>query len=114
MASASAASRSPLVTGYPQCRNRGAFICHHDGIVAYRRHFAAEEPSPERCEASRVLTIEADHSQASQCHTGMLAPTPQRQPILRLGDHALFPGSQPGGYGGPRLSQHLGLEQVAV
>ena len=34
-----------------------------------KRHFTAEEPGPERCETSRVLTIEADHSQASQCHT---------------------------------------------
>jgi hypothetical protein len=58
-----------LVTGHPQCRDRDAFIGHHDGIVAYRRHFTAEEPGPERCETSRVLTIEADHSQASQCHT---------------------------------------------
>jgi hypothetical protein len=23
-----------LVTRYPQCRNRGAFICHHEDIVA--------------------------------------------------------------------------------
>jgi hypothetical protein len=45
-----------LVTGYPHCRNRGAFISHHDDIVAYRRHFATEEPGPERCETSRILT----------------------------------------------------------
>lgn len=77
-----------LVTGYPQCRNRGAFISHHDDIVAYRRLFAAEEPRPERCETSRVLTIKADQSQASQCHGTRLAPTPQRQPFRRLGDHA--------------------------
>jgi hypothetical protein len=69
-----------LVIGYPQCRNRGAMASHHDDIVAYRRHFAAEEPRPERCETSRVLTIEADQSQASQCHGTMLTPTPQRQP----------------------------------
>ena len=67
-----------LVTGYPQCRNRGAFISHHDDIVAYRRHFATEERRPERCETSRVLTIETDQSQASQCHAAMLAPTPHR------------------------------------
>jgi hypothetical protein len=77
-----------LVTGYPQCRNRGAFISHHDDIVAYRCHFATEERRPERCETSRVLTIEADQSQASQCHRLMLAPTPQRQQFRRLGDHA--------------------------
>jgi hypothetical protein len=61
-----------LVTGYPHCRNRGALISRHDDIVAYRRHLAAEERRPERCETSRVLTIEADQSQASQCHGAIL------------------------------------------
>ena len=55
-----------LVTGHPQCRNRGAFISHHDDIVVHWRHFTAEKPRPERCETSRVLAIEADLSQASQ------------------------------------------------
>jgi hypothetical protein len=77
-----------LVTGYPQCRNRDAFISHHEDTVAYGRHFATEEPCPERRETSRVLTIKADQSQTSQCHGTMLAPTPQRQPFRRLGDHA--------------------------
>jgi len=67
-----------LVAGHPQCRNRGAFISHHDDIVVYRRHFAAEERRPERCETSRVLTIEANQSQASQCHGAIVAPTQQR------------------------------------
>lgn len=61
-----------LVTGYPQCRNRGAFISHHEDTVAYGRHFATEEPCPERRETSRVLTIKADQSQTSQCHGTML------------------------------------------
>ena len=70
-----------LVTGHPQCRDRGASICHHDDIVVYRRDFAAEERRPECCETSRVLTIEADLSQASQCHGAILASTPQRTTI---------------------------------
>jgi hypothetical protein len=74
------------VTGYPQCRNGDDFIDHHDDIVVYRRHFAAEELRPERCETSRVLTIEADLSQPSQCHGTMLASTPRRQPFRRRGD----------------------------
>jgi hypothetical protein len=67
-----------LVTGHPQCRNRDGFISHHDDIVVYRRYFATEERRPEGCEISRVLTIEANHSQASQYHGVILAPTPQR------------------------------------
>jgi hypothetical protein len=70
-----------LVTGHPQCRDRGAFICHHDDIVVYRRHFATEERRPECCETSRVLTIEADLSQASQCHGAILASMRQRNTI---------------------------------
>ena len=70
-----------LVTGHPQCGNRGGFISHHDDIVVYRCHFATEERRPERCETGRVLTIEANHSQASQCHGAILAPTPQRKTI---------------------------------
>jgi len=62
-----------LVIGYSQCRNRSSLIFHHDDIVAYRRYFAAEERRPERCEIGRVLTIEADQSQASQCHSAILA-----------------------------------------
>jgi len=57
-----------LVTGYPHCRNRGAFMSHHDDIVANGRQFPAEEARPERRETSRVLAIEADLSKASQCH----------------------------------------------
>jgi hypothetical protein len=72
-----------LVTGHPQCRNRGAFISHHDDIVVHWRHFTAEKPRPERCETSRVLAIEADHSQASQCHGAILASTPQRRLFRR-------------------------------
>jgi hypothetical protein len=74
-----------LVTGYPQCRDRGAFISHYDDIVGYRRNFATEERRPERRESSRVLAIEADQSQASQRHGAMLASTPQRQSFRRLG-----------------------------
>jgi hypothetical protein len=66
-----------LVTGHPQCGNRGAFISHHDDIVVYRRHLATEERRPERCETGRVLTIEANQSQASQCHGAIVAPTQQ-------------------------------------
>jgi uncharacterized protein DUF664 len=62
------------VARYPQCRKRGAMAFHHDDIVAEGRHFTAEELRPERCETSRVLTIEADQSQASQCHGTMPAP----------------------------------------
>ena len=72
-----------LVTGHPQCRNRDGFISHHDDIVVYRRHVATEELRPERCETSRVLTIEADLSQASQCHGAILTSTPQRQSFRR-------------------------------
>ena len=75
-----------LVIGYPQGRNGDDFIYHHDDIVVYRRHFAAEELRPERRETSRVLTIEADLSQPSQCHGTMLASTPRRQPFRRRGD----------------------------
>jgi hypothetical protein len=74
-----------LVAGYPHCRDRRALISHHDDIVAYRPHFTAEEPRPERRETSRVLTIEADLSQASQCHGTMLTPAPQRQSFRSLG-----------------------------
>ena len=66
-----------LVAGYPHCRKRGAFISHHDDIVALRHHFATEERRPERCETGRVLTIEANQSQASQCHGAIVAPTQQ-------------------------------------
>jgi hypothetical protein len=76
-----------LVIGYPQCRNRGAFISHHDDIVVYRRHFAAKECRPECRETSRVLAVEADQSQASQCHgpdfsihAAAAAVTPPREP----------------------------------
>jgi hypothetical protein len=70
-----------LVTGYPHCRNRGAFICHHDDIIAYRGDLGAEERRPERCETSRVLAIEADLSQASQCHRAILTPTVSSSPL---------------------------------
>jgi len=68
-----------LVTGYPQRRNRGAFISDHDDIVADGDHVGAEESRPECRESSRVLTIEADLRQASQCHGMILAPAPRRQ-----------------------------------
>ena len=68
-----------LVTGYPQGRHRDDFITHHDDIVVYRRHFATEERRPERRETSRVLAIEANLSQARQCHSAILASTPQRR-----------------------------------
>ena len=78
-----------LVTGYPHCRNRGAFISHHHDIVAFRHDFATEERRPERRETGRVLTIEANQSQASQCHGTIVAPTPQPRPFRRLGDTRL-------------------------
>jgi hypothetical protein len=74
-----------LITGYPHGRDRGAFISHHDDIVAFRRHFATEERRPERGETGRVLTIEANQSQASECHDAILAPTPRRRPLRRRG-----------------------------
>jgi hypothetical protein len=63
-----------LVPGYPQRRDRGALISHHDDIVADRHHFAAEERRPERRQAGRVRAVEADLPQASQCHGTMLTP----------------------------------------
>lgn len=51
------------------------------------------------------------------------APADVRERLTEIGREAavpsvativLFLGSQPGGYGGPRLSQHLGLEHFAV
>jgi hypothetical protein len=68
-----------LVTGYPQGRHRDDFITDHDDIVVYRRHLAPEKRRPERCETSRVLAIEANLSQACQCHGAIVAPTPQWQ-----------------------------------
>ena len=68
-----------LVTGYPQGRHRDDFITDHDDIVIYRRHFATEKRRPERCQTSRVLAIEANLSQACQCHSAILALTPRRQ-----------------------------------
>jgi hypothetical protein len=65
-----------LVTGYPQRRNRGAPVSHHDDIVVYRYHLATEERRPERRETSRVLAIEAYLSQASHCHDATLTLTP--------------------------------------
>ena len=73
--------RRPVI-GYPHCRDRGAMAFHHDDIVAEDRlHFAAEEPRPERGQTGRVIAIEADKSQASECHGPMLTATPQRQPF---------------------------------
>ncbi len=51
----------------------------HDDIVIYRRRFATEKRRPERCQTSRVLAIEANLSQACQCHNAILALTPRRQ-----------------------------------
>jgi hypothetical protein len=65
-----------LVAGYAQRRDRGAFISHYDDIVVYRHHLGAEKRRPERRETSRVVAIEADLPQASQCHDATLTPTP--------------------------------------
>jgi hypothetical protein len=79
-----------LVAGYPQRGNRGAFMFHHDGTVAYWHHLTTEEPRPERRETIRVLTIEADQPQPSQRHATMLTPAPPRLPFRRPGDHAFL------------------------
>jgi hypothetical protein len=68
-----------LVTRYPQGRNRDDFISHHDDIVVYRRHFATEQRRPERRQTGRVIAIEANLSQACQCHSAIVASTPQRE-----------------------------------
>jgi hypothetical protein len=48
-----------LVTGYPQCRNRGAFISHHDDIAAYRRHFTPRSPAQNAARLARRLAMGA-------------------------------------------------------